>query len=1184
MESTSTLSRTAAAHLNASLLKTSLERLQRALPADPALRQAMPCPEVLEELQDVHLTAIEVLARACSAYADRPALGERARVLDPTPRGPVARILPEFRTISYRTLWQRTADLARGLVRDPRTALRPGEVAGICGFGSIDYVVADLACLYAGVTSAVLPMTLGADDLRHIANEGGFATLICSRASLPAVLAVLPQCPSVRSVLAMDLPIEPGPDAAFEDRAPGDRPLLTLAEVAAAGRARATLAPFIPAAGTDPLATLMYTSGSTGFPKGAMLTQSVWRSHWLLLTLEQFAQIPSIGINFYPLSHAMGRNALVRTLVLGGVMHFTLESDMSTLFEDIRLVRPTFLYLVPRVAEMIHQAYRARLQRQLGTGVDQPAARARVFEAMGSSFLGDRLLVAVLGSAPTAPEVVAFLTGCFGIPVFEGYGSTEAGLVTVDGEISRLSVLDYKLTEVPELGYRLTDRPHPRGELRVKTRSAIPGYYHNGAATQALFDEQGFMRTGDIVAECGPDQVVWLDRINNVVKLSQGEFVTLWRLESLFSGGSPCLDQVYLYANSQRAFLLAVVVPHWAAVQERLGKDPAPAAVKQLLRQELNQVAGASRLAAYEVPRDFLVETGRWTRENGLLTGVNKPARPQLRERYGERLEALYQQIEQQQDLLAGEPADGDAPLETRVRRAVAAVLGVPDLDPAAGSFSDLGGDSLSALTLATLLEERCGVRVPVAAILNPGRPLADLVRELAAGPARTVDAPSDFARIHGAGATRIRAEDLCLEAFFSPGELMEAARVAQQPLPAAEATVLITGASGFLGHILCLEWLERMAKTGGQVICLVRAEDDAAAAARLRAAYGPGDPALERRFQALSADRLRVLAGDFAAPRLGLADAAYQRLAAEVDLIVHAGALVNHVLSYEQLFGPNVAGTARLMRLAMERRRKRLDYVSSVGVLAGARAPGRVSEQAGVDALQPVWPVEGGYAHGYATSKWASEVLLQALHRRFGTPVRVFRCDMILPDRRYLGQANAPDLLTRLIASVIYTGLAPRTFYPDGQGAKAHFDGLPVDFIAAAMVALSSAGQDGHATYQVSNAHWDDGVSLDTLMDWVQSAGYPLERVGDYSAWFEAFGARLRALPPPERQRSSLPILHQWAKPSPYRESERVDASQFGQQVRRRKPAGEADIPHLDERYLHKYLADLRALDILKS
>ena len=1156
---------------NAERLEAALLRLGERAKGDPELALSAPLPAVIEALQDGRLAAIEVFAKACEAYAGRPALGERAFVLDRTPNGQAVRHLPAFRTITYREAWRRTVDLATGLVRDRRTALKPGEIVGILGFGSVDYVLADMACLYAGLASAVLQMSMPAEDLAHIANEAEFACIVCTRECLPSLLAVLPGCPAVRSVVVMDL--RPGADqeAAELERVRGRAalPVLTLPDLADAGRAAPPLAPWIPAAGTDPLATLMYTSGSTGFPKGALLTQRIWRSHWRLLSLTQFARFPSISLNFYPLSHAMGRNAVLRTLVLGGVTHFTLESDMSTLFEDLRLVRPTFLNLVPRISELIHQACRAEDQRRPG----QPDA-----------FLGDRLTAAVIGSAPTAPEIADWLAGRFGIPVYEGYGSTEAGIITVDGMINHATVSDYRLAEVPELGYRLDDKPYPRGELLVKTSQSIPGYFRNAAATRALYDGDRFMRTGDIVERRGPDQFVWVDRKNNVVKLAQGEYVTLWRLETVFSAGSPLVDQVYLYANSQRACPLAVVVPDWPAVKARLGRDPEPDAVKRLLRAEFNRIAGASGLRAYEVPRDLLVEPVRWTRENGMLTGVNKPARPQLKQRYGERLEAMYRQMEE------GAPASpqpmpdgGKAPMAERVRRAAAAVLGLPDLELAAGSFRELGGDSVSALSLALLLEEACGAPVPVSWILNPGGTLEALARRMEGLRAHEADALPSFAAIHGRDAALIRAADLRLERLLGPADLAGPGFGAGRG-PAPVRTVLLTGANGFLGHILCLEWLERMAKDGGRICAIVRAPDDRIAAERLGAACGTGDPRLAERFQALAGRHLEVLAGDLAAPRLGLAVQDYERLAADVDLIVHPGALVNHMFSYEQLFEPNVLGTAQLISLALRGRPKRFDYVSSIGVLAGARAPGKVAERDGVDALQTGWPVTGGYAHGYATSKWASEVMLKELHDRFGTPVRVFRPDLILPDRRYRGQANVPDLLTRLLASVVLTGLAPRSFYAGGRSAQAHYDGLPADFIAAAMVAMSSAWGPGHATYQISNANWDDGISLDTLIHWVETAGYPIRRIDDYASWYQTFGARLMELTADQRQHSALPILQLWAEPNAGRDGERFDASEFRQEVRRLKPGGEADIPHLSEAFLHKYLADLCELGLLPA
>jgi fatty acid CoA ligase FadD9 len=420
----------------------------------------------------------------------------------------------------------------------------------------------------------------------------------------------------------------------------------------------------------------------------------------------------------------------------------------------------------------------------------------------------------------------------------------------------------------------------------------------------------------------------------------------------------------------------------------------------------------------------------------------------------------------------------------------------------------------------------------------------------------------------------------LRLERCLSPTEREAAEAVARQPLPAAVQTVLLTGANGFLGHVLCLEWLERLAPAGGKVYALVRAQDDRAAAARLRAAYATGDPELERRFAALAADHLEVLAGDFTAPGLGLAPATCASLERSVDLIVHAGALVNHVFTYEQLFAPNVLGTLNLIRFALRGRPKRLDYVSTLGVLAASPNPSLVREEAGVEALPAVWPLEGGYAHGYATSKWACEVLVKDLHDRFRTPVRVFRPGMILPHRRYRGQANGQDLLSRLLVSIIRTGLAPRSFHEGKRDL--HYDGLPVDFIAASLVSLSSAGQEDAATYQVSNAHWEDGVSLDSLVTWVASAGYPLERVDDYGAWLEAFRVRLEALPPELRQHTVLPILHAWAKPSQVSGRDHLDTRRFSEQVRACRPGGEAEVPHLNEGFLHKYLADLRSLGLL--
>src|SRR3546814_3240326 len=117
---------------------------------------------------------------------------------------------------------------------------------------------------------------------------------------------------------------------------------------------------------------------------------------------------------------------------------------------------------------------------------------------MRRNFLGDRLCMISTGSAPTTPEVKDFISDCLQLLVNEGYGTTEAGSIMSNGRVLRPPVTDYKLIDVPELGYFNTDNPYPRGELWVETEMAIPGDFKQPEATAAVNDEEWFIRTGEI--------------------------------------------------------------------------------------------------------------------------------------------------------------------------------------------------------------------------------------------------------------------------------------------------------------------------------------------------------------------------------------------------------------------------------------------------------------------------------------------------------------------------------------------------------------------------------------------------------------------------------------------------------------------------------------------------------------
>ncbi|MCA2323292.1 AMP-binding protein, partial [Mycobacterium intracellulare] len=335
-------------------------------------------------------------------------------------------------------------------------------------------------------------------------------------------------------------------------------------------------------------------------PKGAMYPQSNVGKMWRRGSKNWFGEsAASITLNFMPMSHVMGRGILYGTLGNGGTAYFAARSDLSTLLEDLELVRPTEMNFVPRIWETLYGEFQRQVERRLADGADRETVEAQVLAEQRQYLLGGRFIFAMTGSAPTSPELKAWAESLLQMHLMDGYGSTEAGMVLFDGEIQRPPVIDYKLVDVPDLGYFSTDRPHPRGELLLRTENMFPGYYKRAETTANVFDEDGYYRTGDVFAEIAPDRLVYVDRRNNVLKLAQGEFVTLAKLEAVF-GNSALIRQIYVYGNSAQPYLLAVVVP----TEEALADNDLES-LKPKIADSLQKVAKETGLQSYEVPRDF---------------------------------------------------------------------------------------------------------------------------------------------------------------------------------------------------------------------------------------------------------------------------------------------------------------------------------------------------------------------------------------------------------------------------------------------------------------------------------------------------------------------------------------------------------------------------------------------------
>lgn len=438
-----------------------------------------------------------------------------------------------------------------------------------------------------------------------------------------------------------------------------------------------------------------------------------------------------------------------------------------------------------------------------------------------------------------------------------------------------------------------------------------------------------------------------------------------------------------------------------------------------------------------------------------------------------------------------------------------------------------------------------------------------------------TMEVPADDTRQEQA--TRVFASQLRLETLIDADTLDRAASCLA-PVGSPVRQVLLTGANGFVGRFLALSLAEQLAPRVGTLYCMVRAPSDAAARQRLLDSLA-ASPLLARRLVDFEqAGRLVVLAGDLSKPRFGLAAPVWELLAQQVDAIVHSAAQVNHMLAYNQLHGANVHGTAQVIRLAISGKPKAINFLSSVAVGTGLRRDAPIGESETALDLYDSCIGAGRYAAGYGASKWAGEVLLQQAAERWGLPVRVFRCGMLLPHSTLRGFVNLEDVFSRFLVSLTGTGIAPPSFqFARRPGETSVFRGVPVDVAARSIAGISLGEERGYVLYHVLSDR-NDAPSLDQLVQWVRELGHPIVTAASTEAWQQAFAARLEALNGRTRAYSLYSSIYQLDDLKDLLNQPEFDTRNFAEKARLLEglPADGGAVSSIDRGFISNYLTEL--------
>jgi long-chain acyl-CoA synthetase len=555
--------------------------------------------------------------------------------------------------------------------------LKKNDRLGLFEETRLEWTVAAHGAWRQGLTILTVYANLGEEALVYALGLGEVTTMVLNGKSLPIIVSAKAKLDQLKHLIYTD---KADPKQIEAAKAAG-MTVISYDEALSLGKTH--FVEGTTSVGKD-LAMIMFTSGTTGLPKGVMLTHeqsvaAIAGAVAVLVTSIGITPEKDVYISFLPLAHILALIVHCALFYVGvpigyGSPRSLTDASVRNCKGDLRELEPTLFVGVPTVYERIKAGIERKLRaspvshtvfnmafalkrRLAAWGIPTKILDAIVFNKIKRE-VGGRVRAMVSGGAALSAPVIEFVETSFGCRLLQGYGLTETAGPSAVQELtdfrrgsvgSPLPSTRIKLVDAPEMNYLHTNNP-PQGEIWIGGANISSGYYKNPEETAKAFVD-GWFRTGD-VGEWTPEGTLKIvDRIKNLIKPPHGEYVALESIESRYRD-CPFVDHICAYVDSEHNEVVAIVAPNKLATEAWASKNGIdssdwgvlcqnPELTKAVLK-DLQATARKFKLKSHEMVRALHITAEEWTPDNDMLTAAQKLKRNNIISHYRKQLNDMY--------------------------------------------------------------------------------------------------------------------------------------------------------------------------------------------------------------------------------------------------------------------------------------------------------------------------------------------------------------------------------------------------------------------------------------------------------------------------------------------------------------------------------------------------------------